>query len=137
MKEVSSLLRDNVLLPLASVGEVPRDATSGIQLPAWHCAFKGCKGQAAARESKSSGNCSYERGFWTHLSDCHGASLKVIARKWGLIEQQLNPADVYLTLYNAGLAERERNSVPELGASIDRRVMAHVRKSLERTLSKC
>ena len=38
----------------------------------------------------------------------------------------MKEADVHLTLYNAGLAEKERSSMPELGLSTDRRVMHHV-----------
>ena len=73
-----------------------------------------------------SDNYCHERNFWQHLSAEHGIALKTIARQRGLRQQKMNEADVLLTLYNAGLAERERNSVPELGASIDRRTMAHV-----------
>jgi hypothetical protein len=77
-------------------------------------------------DSKRAKNCSHERDFWTHLSQRHGALLKSIARKSGLKQQNMNEPDVLLTLYNAGLAERERSSVPELGVSIDRRTLSHV-----------
>ena len=126
VQDVSALLRDDVLLPVTEAGAMATDATSGMQLPACHCAFKGCKGQAAAWESMPSDNYCHERNFWQHLSAEHGIALKTIARQRGLRQQKMNEADVLLTLYNAGLAERERNSVPELGASIDRRTMAHV-----------
>ena len=34
--------------------------------------------------------------------------------------------NVYLTLYNAALAEKERQSVPKLGLSTDRRTLGHI-----------
>ena len=77
IQEVSSNLRDNVLLPLeTSVGEkkkVLHNVASGKALPAWHCAFKNCCGQACAApvvRPHASHGCSHEEHLWQHCVAC-------------------------------------------------------------------
>ena len=133
VREMSDLLRDNVLLPLGkpapTANEVFEDVGSGINLPTWHCAFKDCNIQSCSYEASCAQDRSYEYYLWSHLRIFHAAPLDAIVQKWRLFDQsetRLDRQHVLLTLYNAGLAEKERCSVPQLGLSTDRRTMTHV-----------
>eukprot|EP00975_Prorocentrum_lima_P070962 12934966-Prorocentrum_lima.AAC.1 len=125
-----SHLREDVLLPSdakeSSKDTVNVDVQSGIALPSWHCAFKGCDGRASAYEDANKHQFSHEHYLWNHLHVRHHRILQSITKKWQLKEFAMKEAEVHLTLYNAGLAEKERSSVPQLGLCTDRRVMRHV-----------
>ena len=125
-----SHLRKDALLPpnalVSSKDAVHVNVQSGVALPSWHCAFKGCDGRASAYEDSNNHDFSHEHYLWNHVHIRHHRVFQSITRKSKLKEFAMKEADVPLTLYNAGLAEKERCSVPELGLCTDRRVMRHV-----------
>ena len=141
IKELTSHLRENVLLPLDprvdKAEGVFTDVQSGISLPLWHCPFQYCvangkttpcgaTARATSTEGKPPG--SYEKELWAHIRLCHNSVLRDVARKWDLFEKSMKQDEVCLTLFNSALAEKERSSLPLLGHSTDRRVLEHVRQ---------
>ena len=130
ISDMASHLRRDVLLPLQP-GARGDDATygdvhTGVALPSWHCAFKGCSACATTSPSASASASTFEKSLWTHLGSQHGVVLSNILKKFKLVETFLDKAQLQLTLYNAALLEQERQSVPKLGHSTDRRTFQHV-----------
>ena len=148
IKEVTSHLRENVLLPLDPRSKdgvsVFSNVASGIALPVWHCPFQTCgvEGKTMPYRATAVASCkevqqrsTYEKELWAHVSMRHGFVLRSIAKKLSLIETSMKEAEVLLTLYNSALAEKERSSVPILGHSTDRRTIEHVGQVFKMTMS--
>ena len=119
-------LRDRPLLP-----PHPQDANlswenvdDGIQLPLWHCAFKGCP---EVFES--------ETDLADHLKKLHANTFK---RYWGEIhrsskfsEDRQKESRWYLDRYCYAIRTPERNGIPAHGLSIDRRCLNHVAEAMD------
>ena len=115
VREVASLLRDDVTLPLkpGSCTEVFTDVASATLLPTWHCAFRGCSTSSA----KSPDQENHERGVWRHIWDTreHQRHLTRIARRCSSVEPHLKEEMICFTLYAGALAEKEREFGDEHG----------------------
>ena len=126
VREVASLLRDDVTLPLKpkSQLEVFSDVDSGVRLPTWHCAFQGCSSCSANTVTQQN----HERGVWSHIwrTKQHYEDLTRVLQKYKLSDSGVSQQMISFTLYSAALAEKERLCVPLVGASIDRRSLLHV-----------
>ena len=107
---VKSLLRARPLLP-PHPEDAGRDYTnveSGLNFPLAHCAIKGCAWTLDALSPKSS--LSLEQEIQKHVVT-HA------------VDMQLSEKDKdFMAYYNAAIAERERENMPLIGPSIDRRV---------------
>ena len=86
--ELSTKLRDNVLLPLVpgSKKVVYNDVQSGVALPSWHCAFADCDLHSQIYEESPGSTYSYEQYLWQHLDFRHGRILTGLAKKFKLQE---------------------------------------------------
>ena len=137
--ELTKQLRDSVLLPLDPRNQDNErafdDPQSGVSLPVWHCPFLTreatgtqlpCRARECAQHTQAKKRGSYEAKFFAHVRDTHGLVLKKITAEWKLKEGEMSEPEIHLTLLHAAMAEKERQSVPLLGHSIDRRVMQHV-----------
>ena len=76
--------------------------------------------------------------MWRHVCTSHGGLLEQVGKKWKLFKDKTQSTwemdvgafkeEVFLTLLNGTLAEKERNFVPTLGHSTDRRSIEHTRE---------
>ena len=105
---VKSLLRARPLLP-PHPEDADRDyidVESGVNFPLLHCAIKGCSWTADSLSPELSLELTLRRHVQTHAAD-----------------MQLPRDDKDLmAYYNAAIAEKERENMPVIGPSIDRRV---------------
>ena len=130
---VALLLRDDVTLPLKPNGcqEVIMDLQSGEKVFSWHCAFKGC----TSCSSECSVSQNHEKGVWDHIwltRDIeHRFALQDIAFEYRLSEAPLDVQMVCFTLYSNALVEKERDCIPLIGLSKDRRCLQHLGEVLE------
>ena len=137
---VAALLREEPCCPPSGKRERESftDMSSGARLPAAHCAFKGCVFvsekpaceswlQPAQYWSAAAGRweqaktragadcCSDSQCLWEHVLQQHGEVLHAERGK-----------RLALSLYVAAIAERERRKMPNVGYSVDRRVLTHL-----------
>ena len=126
VREVAALLREEPTMPLRprEADVVCTDIDSGVAFPVWHCAFRKC----TACSVDDAENIPHEQGLWRHIAGNpeHRNSLWQIARAHALLEKHLETDTVLFTLYAAAVAERERESMPQVGVSRDRRCLQHV-----------
>ena len=123
-------LRDEVLLPLeprsGNTSEVWTAVDQALVLPSWHCAFRGCPHTSTNWNSSSTS----EAGLWDHVWSVHKASFwEKISKRSGFNlqeESHLRLEEIAFTLYNAALAEKERQCCPLLGVATDRRALLHL-----------
>jgi hypothetical protein len=108
------------------------DVDSGMELPSLHCAFRACLWTATVPDDDHWG---MERRLEEHIRSEHGdqqmsevlAHIKQLREK----ERVQTPEDPLLravAYYTAAICEREREHVPLLGPSIDRRSLSLVCK---------
>jgi hypothetical protein len=108
------------------------DVDSGMELPSLHCAFRACLWTATVPDDDHWG---MERLLEKHIRSEHGdqqmsevlAHIKQLREK----ERVQTPEDPLLravAYYTAAICEREREHVPLLGPSIDRRSLSLVCK---------
>jgi hypothetical protein len=114
---VKDLLRSRPLLPPhpEDAAQDYLDVQSGVNFPLAHCAIKGC---SWTLDTLKPGRDSVEQEIRLHVADVHAADM------------QLSRADPNLMAYYvAAIAERERENMPLIGPSIDRRVFKLVQRA--------
>ncbi len=113
---VKALLRSRPLLPPhpEDAGQDYVDVQSGVSFPLAHCAVKGCSWTIDTLEPGDS----VEQEIRLHIAGVHAADM------------QLSNAGLDLmAYYNAAIAERERENMPLIGPSIDRRVFKWLQRA--------
>ena len=96
---------------------------SGVVLPMWHCAFASCREVSR----KGGTDTKHEQTLWQHIwSGDHKDVLYAIIRKFDLKRADADLEETAFTLYSNSLLEKERESIPLLGLSTDRRTLQHV-----------
>ena len=125
VEEVTAHLRDDALLPLRKAGggsAVVDDVTSGVALPAWHCAFYAdvaqkmpCNACAPTPLDGGNDNSTFEKGAWAHVRSAHRHVLRRIATDWKLVEAYRDKLEVrdevHYVLWSAALAAKDRRRV--------------------------
>ena len=114
ISHVASLLRDRPLLPAdandpAGISSSV-DVQSGIALPRYHCAFRGCQWTCDAK---------------AHLGE---ASLRAHVKAKHLEAMQLDASveHDFFDYYEEAILEVERKAMPKIGVTVDRRSLTHV-----------
>jgi len=142
---VKTLLRDNVTCPLEPTSEtdagVFTNVTAGILLPSWHCFFKDCRhcGLVCPQISHKralpdadrvlSDNHVYH--WWRHIwntKDGHRHELEKLLKEEGVTNalSRKNLKELAFSIVLHAAAEKERENVPLLGVSTDRRCLNHI-----------
>ena len=141
IRRTASHLRQHSLLPSpAAMTEFPSmQPNSGLVYPAVHCAFEGCgwasdtqpchphwskekvwNRKAATWAHTTLKCCGNEVGcLWAHLEVCHSEHFADI------------PRELVASTYTAALVEKEGGQVPQVGWSVDRRMLRRLRVDLD------
>ena len=121
-------LREYPLLPpAADDAEMSfQDVDSGQKLPMCHCAFKGC--MATTSEYDRYSHWGSEKWLFDHLKACH-AHLEMAEISQNCCQGEQHEAEMtLLAYYMAAVRAREREHMPLIGPSVDRRTLAMVHK---------
>ena len=125
---IATHLRGNLTLPLqpgaSGDAAVFTDVAVPVQLPLWHCPFRGCQACAPDVIIKES----HEKAWWDHIW-MHPAHSSLL-RQW-ITKQELRlPGDdlqeVCFALLIAAMTLKERDFVPLVGHATDRRSLRHL-----------
>ena len=128
IEELKEHLREYPLLPPEA-----RDARashlevdSGQRMPMCHCAFKGCG--ASTTEFPDDQHWACEKWLFDHLMECHaGVEMADINKNCCQGKKHLQEMTL-LAYYMAAVREREREHLPLIGPSVDRRALSMLHK---------
>ena len=128
IEELKEHLREYPLLPPeahdASASHMEVD--SGQRIPMCHCAFKGCG--ASTTRFPDNQHWGGEKWLFDHLMECHaGSEMADIYENCCQGDKHLQELTL-LAYYMAAVREREREHLPLIGPSVDRRTLAMVHK---------
>ena len=116
-------LRDYPLLPLQSGDEEATfmDVDSGQRLPMCHCAFRGCS--ASTTRFPDDSHWASEKWLYDHLLAEHSSEGREMHEIWRTCCQGKRHQEemTLLAYYMAAVSEKEREHIPLIGASVDRR----------------
>ena len=121
IRELKQHLREYSLLP-ADAPDANRsftDVHSGMRLPTTHCAFRGCR---YCKDYTSRSQWDQERDLYIHLKQHH--EMKTVFDKFS--GDRHDKELTALAFYVAAICEVEREHMPLLGPSIDRRLFTMV-----------
>ena len=113
---VKAMLRSRPLLPPhpEDARQDYDDVESGVSFPLAHCAVKGCTWTLDTLKYASH---TVEQAIRLHVADVHAT------------EMQLSENPDLMAYYCAAIAERERENMPLIGPSIDRRVFKWLQRA--------
>ena len=102
------------------------DVDSGKRLPVCHCAFRGCGATTSYLDPTS--HWSSEKWLFEHLKACH-ADKEMLEVSQARCQGARHESEMtLLAYYMAAVRARERDHMPLLGPSVDRRSLAMVNK---------
>ena len=114
-------------MPPTPTAEDYQDVQSGARMPTCHCAFKGCT--AYTMRCFDSEHWGLEKWLQEHLLAVHAAKeLREIAIDCCSTEADTQEMTL-LAYYMAAVREQEREHMPLIGPSVDRRRMAYVHQA--------
>ena len=131
--ELAQHLRSNLLLPLSpeldSAGAVYTDVDTPVRLPRWHCPFQSCNGCDDNSCSKINSEC----GWWQHiwLDNAHRKVLEGIISTHGLPIHNCSIRETAFSILMSAMTAKERQTIPLVGAAVDRRVLVHLGEILQ------
>ena len=118
VEHLAQYLRAHPLLPPHphDAGKDWLDTTSGIKLPAMHCAFAGCSW--TREEPGDEHNCALA----SHLKSVHFNPNREASELW----RSMGPGRNTLAYYTAAIRVREEMKMPDVDVSVDRRSFKHL-----------